>query len=425
MPVDLERARALFGDDDLGWIVERLVARLERGHSLDGRLRLDRPTESQREALARLLGRRPSPSGPASTVRSISVGLEELARVLERAGIAPDLRGLVEALRGRVIDRTEAAAAERAGWEAAHRRLRSVATALDPRLGLWVDDLEAGGMLRRLAKGIDDAERLGREAVAVLEQLPAAGMPLAQLAASTLGDSHALDAGAPPTTLVLRALEVLTGLPRRDRSAEERRTLWARAGVLLDELAASALVLGLAPDGDGLLARTLRAHTEAGEPCRLTLRQLVRHPPDWAPLSGTCIAVCENPTVVAAAADRLGTASPPLVCTEGHPSGAVQTLLGRLVDAGAFLRFHTDFDRGGLRIGNLLADRFGARPWRMGRADYEAAAGARGVPLTSPPEKAMWDAELATCLSARGVAVHEEQLLEGLLADLATWPPSR
>lgn len=419
--VDLERARALFGDDDLGWIVERLSMRLERGRPLDGRLRLDRPTENQREALARLLGRRPAPSGSVSSARSIGVGLDELARVLERARIAPDLRCLVEALCGRVVDRAGAAAAERAGWDTAHRRLRSAAIAFDPRMGRWVDDLEAGGVLRRLADGITDAERLGREAVAVLERLPAAGVPLAQLAATTLGDSHALDPGSPLATLALRALEILTGLPRRNRSAEERRALWARVGVLLDELAAPALALGLMPGGDGLLARTLRAHTEAGEPCRITLRQLVRYPPDWRSLAGTAVALCENPTVVAAAADRFGTASPPLVCTEGHPSGAVQTLLGHLAHAGALLRFHTDFDRGGLRIGNLLADRFGARPWRMGHVDYEAAVGTAGVPLIHSPEEATWDAELATSLSTRGLAVHEEQLLEDLLADLAAW----
>jgi uncharacterized protein (TIGR02679 family) len=251
-------------------------------------------------------------------------------------------------------------------------------------------------------------------------------VPIAHLAAATLGDSHALDDGTPVSTLVLRAIEVMTDLPRRDRSADERRSVWARVGVLLDELSAAALALGLRPGGDGLLARTLRAHADAGEPCRITLRQLVRHPPDWSRLAGADVAVCENPSIVSAAADRLGARCPPLICTDGQPSGAVQALLGRLSDAGARLRFHTDFDHGGLRIGNLLADRFAALPWRMSHADYEAAAAGRtGVPLASAPEEASWDGELAAAMAQRGVAVHEEQLLDTLLADLAAWSTAR
>src|SRR5690606_27591126 len=125
--VDLERARTLFGDDALGWIVDRLQTRLERGQRLDARLRLDEPTKRQREALLRLLGRRPT------TARSISVDPAELAAVLARAGIAPDLRTLIEALRGPVADRRAAAAAEQARWDGAFRRLRERAAAIDPR----------------------------------------------------------------------------------------------------------------------------------------------------------------------------------------------------------------------------------------------------------------------------------------------------
>ncbi len=303
-----------------------------------------------------------------------------------------------------------------------HRRLRDDAVAIDPRLTRWVDELEASGLLRRLADDAEAAGRMADQTLTILRRLPAGGVPLAQLAATALGDSHALDDGSPLGTLVLRAVEVLTELPRRDRSAAERRSLWARAGVLLDELSAPALVLGLRPGDDGLLARTLRSHADAGEPCRVTLRQLVRHAPDWSPLAGAIVAVCENPTVVSAAADRLRAGCPPLVCSEGQPSGAVQTLLDQLGRAGASLRFHTDFDGGGIRIGNLLADRFGARPWRMGRADYEAAVAAAGAPLAGTPEAATWDAHLTEAMTMRAQAVHEEQLLDRLLADLAAWP---
>jgi uncharacterized protein (TIGR02679 family) len=410
--VDRSRAREVFGPE-LAWIVDRLQARLERGRPLAGRLRLDAPTDAQRDALERLVGRRPT------AAHSISVEVADLRRILARAGIADDLGALVEALRGSVVDRTAAAAAERQRWTAVHERLRAEAAELHPALGGWADELAATGLLRRLAGDPDTAAELGGQAVAVLARLPAGGVALSQLAATTLGDSHALDDDTSLSTLVLRGIEATTGLPRRDRSAAERRAIWARTGVLLDELSAPALVAGLRPGGNGLLATTLRAHAGAGEPCRVTLRTLVRHAADWTDLSGQRVLVVENPTVVAAVADRCGAATPSLVCTDGQPSGAVQTLLGQLVDAGAALAFHADFDAGGIRIGNLLGDRFGALPWRMGRADYEAAAESAGRPLTSPPPEASWDARLRAAIANRGRAVHEEQLLVELTDELA------
>ena len=411
MTVDRRRAAALFGEE-LSWIVDRLEARIERGQRLHGRLRLDGPSDAQRDAVERLTGRRPT------TARSISVEVAELERIVARAGIAQDLGALIEALRGPVVDRAAAAAAEQQRWTAVHERLRADAAQLHPTLATWADELAATGLLRRLAGDADAAADLGQQALVALGRLPADAVPLSQLAATALGDSHALDDDTSLSTLVLRGIEAVTSLPRRDRSAAERRALWARVGVLLDELSAPALVAGLRPGGGGLLATTLRAHADAGEPVRLTLRTLVRHPADWRSLPGRRVLVCENPTVVAALTGRHGSATPPVVCTDGQPSGAVQTLLGQLAEAGVALDFHVDFDGGGVRIGNLLVDRFGASPWRMGRGDYETAAANAGRPLGAAPPDASWDPELTTAIVARGRAVHEEQLLDELVAEL-------
>lgn len=411
MTADRARAEALFGDD-LVWIIDRVQARLERGRVLPGRLRLDAPTDAQRDALERLTGRRPT------AARSISVEVAELERILQRAGIADDLGALIEVIRGPVIDRAAVTAAERARWAAVHKQLRTDARRVHASLADWADGLAATGLLRRLAGDADTAAELCDQALAVLRQLPAEAVPLAQLAATTLGDSHALDDDTTLSTLVLSGVEAVTGLPRRDRSAAERRALWARLGVLLDELSAPALVAGLRPAGDGLLATILRAHADAGEPSRVTLRSLVRHQADWISLTDQQVLVCENPTVVAAVADRCGSTAPPLVSTDGQPSGAVQTLLAQFAEAGVALDFHVDFDGGGIRIGNLLVDRFGATPWRMGRSDYEAAAASAGRQLGAAPPEASWDLELAPAIMARGRAVHEEQLLDELVIGL-------
>jgi len=413
--VDRERARELFGGEDLGWVIERLRRRLERREPLEGRLRLDAPTDAQRVALEALTGRRPR------AARSISIEVSDLLAVVRHAGIADDLRGLVEAVSGRVEDLLARAEGERVGWQGVHAAARVGAGEIDAPLVAWVDDLESSGLLRRFAPTPELAGGLADEALRVLAALPGDGRPRAELAAAILGDSHALDDGRPVATLVLRGIESWTGLPRRDRSAAERRALWARVGVLTDELSAPALVLNLRAGGDGLLARVLRAHAGAGEPARVTLRQLVRYTADWGSLVGHGISICENPTVVAAAATRLGAACAPLICTDGQPSGAVQALLGQLVDAGVRMRFHVDHDAGGIRIGNLLVDRFGATPWRMGAGDYVTAATSAGGgrALEGDPADALWDEGLRPRMVEIGRAIHEEQVLGELLQDLA------
>ena len=83
--------------------------------------------------------------------------------------------------------------------------------------------------------------------------------------------------------------------------------------------------------------------------------------------------VCENPSVVEAAADRLGSASAPLVCTFGRPGVAALRLLQALAPS-VQLRLRADGDRAGWSIVNGLLNRFDrAERWRMpdGFAGFE------------------------------------------------------
>jgi uncharacterized protein (TIGR02679 family) len=181
------------------------------------------------------------------------------------------------------------------------------------------------------------------------------------------------------------------------------------------------LVVNLWSDGQSLSDRALRLHAEAGEPYRLTTRQLLREPPTFSTvLAGRIVYVCENPTIVAAAASRLGAAGAPLVCLEGHPRTAARLLLSRLVASGARLGYHGDFDWAGIHIGNLVMRRHGATPWRFSSVDYRAARGGRA--LDGDPVAATWDPDLERAMREVGRAVHEEEVLDLLMADLAAVP---
>jgi len=64
----------------------------------------------------------------------------------------------------------------------------------------------------------------------------------------------------------------------------------------------------------------------------------------------------------------------------------------------------------------------GARPWRFDQATYCAAVDGHGlndlVPLTGRPVTPAWHPPLGKAMTAAGVAVHEELLLEDVVATI-------
>jgi len=129
--------------------------------------------------------------------------------------------------------------------------------------------------------------------------------------------------------------------------------------------------------------------------------------------------VCENPAVVDVAATELGRACAPLICTDGMPGGVAWTLLDRLRACGAELRVHADFDAGGIRIAAAVMQRSGALPWRFDSAAYEAARSGPSSDLIGSVAATPWDPALHEAMITHRRAVHEEAIIDFLLADLA------
>jgi len=204
-------------------------------------------------------------------------------------------------------------------------------------------------------------------------------------------------------------LAIALGQPR-PRDAEAVRHLWEQVGVVPDPLSSTVTSLGLRPTGDDALATWLRHCSETSEPTVITLAQLRRSPlPPLDPSEGSY--VIENPSLLShAAAD--GRTGPPIICSSGRPSIAVVTLIGQLGAEGSICRQHADFDAAGLAITAWLAERAGTIPWLMTADAYRNATAARRqrVRLDSPVPDTVWDPDLATAMSATGVAVYEEEL---------------
>ncbi|HWN34773.1 MAG TPA: TIGR02679 family protein [Pseudonocardia sp.] len=406
-PARLER---LLGGADLSWLVARVRRRMARAEPLDGAVTLTGTTRAQRSAVALLLGRRPQPG------KTLTVSLAAVDEVIRRSGACPDgLAAAVTALTGEVTDRAEAAADLDRRWQAAFAPVHD-AVDLHPELTEWLRQIRASGLVRRLAGTPESASPLLASLAAVLAQLPAHGEPLGRFAARHAGEAHALDQDRPLTTLALGAARALSNLPE-GHGAEWRREVWASVGVLCDDVSSTVLTLGLPGDTHTPTGRALAALHEAGQPCVLTLRQLVREPFHLATQE---VFMCENPVVVSAAADQLLDGRAPLICTHGQPGAAVMHLLRALCSTGATVRYHGDFDWGGLRIGNVIFSRIPAVPWRFRTADYRAAVKpSQGRYLTGTPATAHWDPCLTNTMRETGVAVEEEHTVDDLLSDLA------
>lgn len=413
--------------------------RLERnGLRMEGTaLRLGELTDGQRRAIAGLMGT------SALADRPPKVRLEALEQTLRRGAASVGLVEWLELVGGPLQNRPARRSKERLASEEAWRTTSDHPVLADrPELVEWLAHVRRRGLATRVAGSAPGGARLVAQALDVVSRLPLHNVTLAALAAEVIGDAHALDRGRPLATVVNGALDTLDadepfpsgsnpdrvgpgqGAARDDTpgtaaDALAWRRRWARFGVICDELSVSVLGLNLPATGTDLVAGTLRDHGSCGEPVRLTLRQLgdaeLRVP------SGTLVRICENPSVMAHAATTLEGDAAPLVCVEGVPNTAAWALLDLLAADGCRFAYHGDFDWGGLRIATSVIERYRAVPWRFGRVDYLGAVERGRLPLGAPPtgSSASWSPCLVDAMTEADVAIHEEQVLDDLLADLA------
>lgn len=341
-----------------------------------------------------------------------SVSVSKLDQVLAEAG--EGLREVVTRLIGPLDDRAgrrAAAAAERAElWEWLERH---PVVAGQPALLDWVESVRRTGLV---GGSVAQTRTLLEQALRVLAELPAEGVPLPVLAERTLQDSHALDDGTRCATLILRALAAIYELPVPTDVAQ-RRQLWERAGVADDELSSVVLVAGIRPPGTGVVGTILRLCADAGQATALTLGQV--RATTWPAGLPETVWVFENPSVLALALNRFTTRCPPMVCTSGWPNSAGILLLRGFSDAGCRLLYHGDFDGDGIRIAANVMSRTGATPWRMGVADYLRALGRQPTgPGVGRVTEAPWDAGLASSMREHNITVSEERVADVLLAEL-------
>ena len=396
-------------DHDLRPLWEAVHARLCRGGVKPGTTITLRAVDPEvRRAVDRLMGR---VSGPGP----LKVRLDRLDAALARAGT--DAERVAVAVLGAVVDQSALRADQAASAKLKRAAVLAHPVASEPAIATWLVELQATGRMARVG-----ARRV-LDALDVLEVLPHTGPTVGRtvLAAVVLGPEHALDDNTPLERLVTAGLAARAGV-ERPSTAAGRAELWAQAGVSFDAVSSPALTLGLRPRADGPLTQAAARWADGGVPLPIPFAAIAAE--RWRLSSGAVVFVCENPSVLEAAATEFGPTAPPVVCVSGVPGRAVSSLLTELADSGAELRYHGDFGTGGIAIANLIMARHGASPWRMAALDYRravaAVTGAGRLPalLRGRVRAASWDPDLADEIFGYGREITEEHVIDDLLDDL-------
>lgn len=394
---------SFLADPSLRPLWQAVTAALDRnGLGWRGRLTLPDLTAEGRRRLGILVDARIAASRRTVALDTVAAGVERLTGdtvvdALTALGCAPTGRHEA-ALARRNARQQRRDALEHA--TAAH--LSDAAWASAWRDAAWTDGLFA----RATAAEVTTAVRRVGQVLA----LAGSARSRTEVAAQLFGDAHALDTSARLTTLVTRALTT------RDGPGDER-TAWERAGLPLDLVSAPVLTWALPVRGADGVAHAMRTMTAAGLPMQLSVLALRASPLTVAP--STPVLVVENPRLVEAAAERRLAAA--VLCTNGNPTTAPSLAIAQLRSCGARLRYHGDFDAPGLAMAGRARDA-GCQPFRMFAEDYlDALAEASAAGVELPHDSATkpttpWDPTLAIAFDEHRAVVHEERVMDEVLA---------
>ncbi|MFJ9564831.1 DUF2399 domain-containing protein [Streptomyces fuscichromogenes] len=148
------------------------------------------------------------------------------------------------------------------------------------------------------------------------------------------------------------------------------------------------------------------------EPLWLSLRSLTG---TWSVAPATSVFVCENPTVLEAAADEPGPRCTALICTDGMSSNAALDLVSGLAAATAEIAVRADVDEAGfVVVDQLLSAAPGATTWRCDAKTYLGH-----LRMTATADQPSGLDALRGLYAAHHIPLHEEALLTSLLDDLS------
>ena len=404
-------------------IMHQLLIRYRRNGHAAGTIRLDTPSQQERDALCGLFGR--------AFLNDVRFKVQDFNSALQSSKFAGvDLKEVLEVYfhtsihTSREIKNKKEQQFEQM-MESAYRGARS-STCKN-----WLDEIKAKRKDRGYLLLIKEISRDFQStttsvckalwAMDTLDNRSGSMLRLAVFSAPATTDPHALDIDTLCGQLFLHLLSMKLNRPY-PAGAEERDEVYFESGILCDSISSNVTQVGLVLREQQIEHPAFKEFRQRNECCTLSLTNLNNISSAASPSEKAYL--IENQMLFSQLCDKAKDFHSPLICTSGQLQVAVLRLLDMLVASGVTLYYAGDFDGGGISIAARLLTRYpgNLQLWHMTLDDYELCKSDVSISETSRSLLKSADGTIlepiANLVQETGYAGYQELLLDRLLSDL-------
>lgn len=404
-------------------IMHQLLIRYRRNGHAAGTIRLDTPSQQERDALCGLFGR--------AFLADIKFKVQDFNSALQSSKFeGVDLKEVLEVYFQTTIH-TNRELKDKKEQQLEQILAFTYKVARSSTCKNWLDEIKAKRKDRGYLLLIKEMSRDFQStttsvckalwAMDTLENRSGSMLRLAVFSAQATTDPHALDIDTLCGQLFLHLLSVKLNRPFPS-AAEERDEVYFENGILCDSISSTVTQVGLVLQEQQIEHPAFKEFRQRYECCTLSLTNLNNISSATSP-SGKAYLI-ENQMLFSQLCDQAKDFHSPLICTSGQLQVAVLRLLDMLVASGTTLYYAGDFDGGGISIAARLLARYPAnlQLWHMTADDYELCKS--DVSISENSRNLLKSADdtilepIANLVQETGYAGYQELLLDRLLSDL-------
>ena len=404
-------------------VMDQLLIRYQRNGHAAGIIRLDNPSEQERDALCGLFGH--------AFLDDVKFKVQDFNSALQYSRFkGVDLKEVLEVYFQTTIH-TNRELKDKKEQQLEQILASAYKVARSSTCKNWLDEIKAKRkdrgyllLIKEMSRDFQSAKASVCKAVWAMDELENRSrgvLRLAVFSAQATTDPHALDSDTLCGQLFLHLLSVKLNRPY-PAGAEERDEVYFENGILCDSISSNVTQVGLVLKEQQIEHPAFKEFRQRYECCTLSLTNLNNISSATSP-SGKAYLI-ENQMLFSQLCDQAKDFHSPLICTSGQLQVAVLRLLDMLVASGATLYYAGDFDGGGISIAARLLARYPAnlQLWHMTADDYELCKS--DVSISENSRSLLKSADgtilepIANLVQETGYAGYQELLLDRLLSDL-------
>ena len=404
-------------------IMHQLLIRYRRNGHAAGTIRLDTPSEQERDALCGLFGH--------AFLDDVKFKVQDFNSALQSSRFeGVDLKEVLEVYFQTTIH-TSRERKDKKEQQLEQILASAYKVARSSTCKNWLEEIKAKRkdrgyllLIKEMSRDFQSTTASVCKAVWAMDELEnrSRGMlRLAVFSAQATTDPHALDSDTLCGQLFLHLLSMKLNRPY-PVGAEERDEVYFENGILCDSISSNVTQVGLVLREQQVEHPAFKEFRQRYECCTLSLTNLNNISSVTSP-SGKAYLI-ENQMLFSQLCDQAKDFHSPLICTSGQLQVAVLRLLDMLVASGTTLYYAGDFDGGGISIAARLLARYPAnlQLWHMTADDYELCKS--DVSISENSRSLLKSADgtilepIANLVQETGYAGYQELLIDRLLSDL-------